>query len=484
MGKRSRNWLRKENWLDKLRDWQIFQLPSVHDSAVYTVGNYWMTAMQSGANLLARSVVEVAAFGANSFGQAVYSYIDRYNSVLRLAVDREVPRLRGKGDDQKAEDVIAGAYTAVSASVLVESLVLASVAVVVGSPYMKAAFGALSLVNVFGSIANLDQVVLKATKRFNELAVVNIGAGTLGAAVIAGGAFNFGFMGFFGGIVTLSLLQYVGSRIFLLGATDVRPRYTYEARVLKEVYKVGLPIMIFGVLQTSIFAVDRFFVEGFIGLDALGFYSLAAMGLGIARVLPRSLIGAYFPTFMSQLGSGQHNIARSRAESIQGLVGTAAAIILGTGIVVIDPAVRIFLPEYEPASFALKALLVAAYVYTGCIIPYYVHLGVRRMRPAILCALGGVTSAIGLNLALVQFGINGVAVATVSALTVYVGLISLSAEALLEVRGLFRQVAPGAGLILCVLAVELYVATWLAGGLLAVAAAGFVWFQKELFALR
>lgn len=470
-------------WLQRLRKWRVFESLSVHDSAVYTIGNYWTTAMQAAANIASRTVVEVAAFGANSYSQAVYSYLDRYNSVLRLTVDREVPRLQGMGEDREMREVIAGAYTALSASVFLESLALVLVAFFLTSQYMQVAFGSLALINVFGSLANVDQIILKATNRFNELAVVNIGTGTVGALATVGAALQFGFLGFFAGLVVLALLRYVASRYFMIVSTGLRPSYTLDKSVLGRVYTVGLPIMFFGFLQGSIFAVDRFFVEGFLDLEALGLYSLAAMGLGLAKVLPQSAMGSYFPKFMRQIGAGQKELARKKAKKIQGLVGLVSAIGFAVGILLVDPIISWLLPEYLPASLTIKFLLVGAYVYTGCIIPYYAHLGTGTMRRAILMAAGGLLSAGLLDWYLVRFGIDGVAIATAVALTIYAGLITASAEVVLGVRGLLRQMVPGACLILSVLAVELYFVPALAGVMLLLAGGWFVWRQKRFFAL-
>lgn len=178
------------------------------------------------------------------------------------------------------------------------------------------------------------------------------------------------------GTVVLSLLPVVAGRsgmivrnilLPLLGWGLLHPRQPLEleARVdwprIRVLARTGLPIVVLYMISSYLSVADRSLVAVFLGPEAVGHFSLAALLLAGFQVLPSSLGAILYPRAAEALAR------RPSSDSLRGILLVSVLFNLGALIPValasyawIEPAIHHLLPRYEPGAAAARITCLGA----------------------------------------------------------------------------------------------------------------------------
>ncbi len=280
--------------------------------------------------------------------------------------------------------------------------------------------GDADLVHLTGAVAavliwieqleNVFASALKGAEYFGPAARVEILSKT---AQIVVALLVFALTGSFGGlylslivvgVLRLALKASVARR--LLGLTSLRPRFGELGKVLgyaKWGWVQGLAGMLFGI-------VDRLLIGALLGSAALAHYSVVTQLTQQIHAVPAAATSVLFPKVSRRLeAEGSFSLSRLTKWTMlaSGLASSAMAGILllfGTDIL------RLWLGPAEAAagSELLYPLTLAYWLLAQLVVPYFLLLGIGRIRFVGLASLAAAVSAIiCLYLATDAWGVAG-----------------------------------------------------------------------------
>lgn len=413
---------------------------AAEDSVVFSAGNYWSLVMTTVANIFARRMIDPAAFGAMAFAGAFLGYFQVGNSTLANAVGREVPRLDGSGQPDRAELLIRIARGALLVFVAIEAMILARMAWSAGGGYRQLAFATAAVSAVFAGHSNLDKHILKSRRWFFRVATFDGISGTLTAAAMLLFVILWQENGYFAALMTGAIAGAIVARVLVRPISSGARGVALRRDVLGQITMAGGPMVILALFTKSLSVVDRFFVEFYLGLEQLGFYSLASMFISSALMLPQAVAGSYMPRYLALAGAGRRDLMPQKTLALQQAVLLVAYLIIGLGLLLIPPLLEWILPTYVVVVTPLQILLANVFFIGMAQAAYFVHLGFDRMRRMIWAAFAGVVVGLILYPILTPFGLTGAAIASVSSFATYAFVGVISAHRVLPTPGIGRLV--------------------------------------------
>jgi len=137
----------------------------------------------------------------------------------------------------------------------------------------------------------------------------------------------------------------------------------------KRLYAFGLPFIPFALLETVIVSMDKFFVERFLGLSALGQYNVAFTVSMVPVIFMTALQSAVNPPVMKKLESlndGNEKEVFAYVNSIFKLQVLVMSILVMASVTAVAPAVYVMLGrDYHAIVVYVPLLLVAVLPYVN-----------------------------------------------------------------------------------------------------------------------
>ena len=134
---------------------------------------------------------------------------------------------------------------------------------------------------------------------------------------------------------------------------------SWDWRELRPLVKTGFPIMTVGLLYSLLTSVDRWVILNFLGVEALGHYTLAILCLGVLSLLPAVVAQQMYPRMAFRYGQTQDKRALLPLIVRQSLMALAVTLPTLALVYVSLPAlVGLFLPAYAPGIAPARILLV------------------------------------------------------------------------------------------------------------------------------
>lgn len=272
------------------------------------------------------------------------------------------------------------------------------------------------------------------------------------------------FLGWFVASAALELFAYALVCYRSLPGMSLRPRFSLAA--VRKVWRFSAAMSLIAIISVFLTQTDRFVVSKLLGLEALGYYSLAyntAIGIALIHI---AINGASLPAFSSDFG-------RKDEEQLRLRQGKASQVITYTVVVPCFALVffghdilRLWIGMREAeASWAPLSLLAAGVLLNAIVSTSYV-VAIAYGRPGLLLKVNLVGLALylpSLYLATAYLGIKGAA-----ACWLMLNLYYLFSLAPLVQRGLLRQSFSG----------------WLSGNVTPFVLAGLVCFGMPKLALH
>ncbi len=158
-------------------------------------------------------------------------------------------------------------------------------------------------------------------------------------------------------IVTLTVMVF-----YLMKKAPGEAPGIFKGNVFRKLIRYGFPIMLFNVIAILIRTSDRIIVSWFLGMEELGYYSIAIMILGFLMNIPGVSREVIEPKIMAQMGSGEPG-PWIREFFVEPIINTAYLMPFLIGFVVF--ALPIFinrvLPVYGTGVFPAQILVVGGY---------------------------------------------------------------------------------------------------------------------------
>lgn len=208
------------------------------------------------------------------------------------------------------------------------------------------------------------------------------------------------------------------------GRVPLRPQPSSDSWHLLA---IGFPMFLFVTFHFVMRSLDRVLILRFLGTEALGYYSLAVMAVGLLLYLPDSIAYVLYPRIL-QLYHAAGDRPEAIREPVERSIRTLSLILpalCGLAYLACDDAVTWLLPQFRPGVPALRILCFGAAALGLANLSAVVLMTIRRHRLLIPVAIGGTAFGTVLILTVIQsgFGIRGVAWATLATYALNSGLL-------------------------------------------------------------
>ncbi len=391
---------------------------------------FWLTVSTAVGKLI-RSVMVIYAARALGTGEyGIFSYALGLVSIFSLFADigltpllvKDLIRKTGENKTRYVSAIISVKFT-----LLLFSFLLVVIMAPLVSNFREATvlLPFVALLVLFDNLRSFGFSLLRAENRMEKEARIDITIELVTAII------GFAILLSAPTVKNLVLGYLVGSGIGAVAVISMMKGYfqnlfmNIKKEIVFDVIGSALPyalVGIFGMLMTNI---DIFIIGEFMNASAVGLYAAALRPISLLYLIPGFISSAVFP-LMNRLNA-HHDPA-----GLERLSGTAmtATLLLAVPIVVGGTIIggslvhNIFGPEYAGSIDAFKILLLTIVpIFPGFILTYLLLSKGIRKAPLKATICGALVNVI-LDLILIpQYGIEGSAVATLSAQIVMNGIL-------------------------------------------------------------
>jgi O-antigen/teichoic acid export membrane protein len=283
-----------------------------------------------------------------------------YGAMLHFGVlngmNRDVPYFVGKGEREKAKHIRQVSWgIALITAFIAAGLAFGGAFIFDTPPIVHDLLLWIAPLLIFQQWYLFHSMVLASNIRFGMLSVQQYVLGFIYPIFCFGMAKAWGLNGFLIAQSLTNLLVCV--LIAWLTREDLRPHIDWHET--KRLATVGFPIMTAGFLYDTLRTLDRWVILTFLGVEQVGFYTLAIIILQVVTLLPRVITVPFYPRMAQHFGEN-HSYAKLRTLVVRSFLA-AAGLIWPFGLIIfwgIGPFTRYFLPDYATGIMAAMIVTV------------------------------------------------------------------------------------------------------------------------------
>ena len=327
--------------------------PLFREFLLFALSTVLLQASRFGVNLFAAKRLGPETFGFWYVLNLALAYGGLAHLGVINAMNRDVPVFRGKGDAAKVRLI-----QSVSVGVLLVSTVVAGVVMVVSLAFLehipRAPLAALIALFVVTQPYFFLQVYLKSDGQFERLSFQQLLLALLFPLGVVPLTIGYGLSGFIVGQALVTLLI----SLFVLRTWTFHLRPVFNVQETLRLIRVGLPIMLVGLMYTLLTTADRWVITALLDVKRLGYYSLAIMVLGVLSLIPLVIAQQMYPRMAEAWG--RTNDARDVLRWALRQTGMALAFTAPLILVLYfaaPPLIKTFLPAYAEGVAPVKIIL-------------------------------------------------------------------------------------------------------------------------------
>ena len=305
------------------------------------------------------------AFGTWTFVHIFSNYIPLSGLGTQRAVLRKVPFSRGRNDVAGIQTVLNTATTINVFGAIVYSVVVFAWSYSLQQPANAKALAlyapAILFVcwSMYGKTLFISTGLHESRRRLELLDVILASLFPLALGY---------WWGVYGAIAGLGIAACV---VAFTAAYQLWPQFVFRIdwRIVRELFLAGLPILLNGLLLTTMRSVDRILIAALLNRELLGIYSIANAGIGILVTIPSSLGRMLFVKFAEMDGQSKTNENMVSAFSQSTIVlSSLFAPLVAMAVIVFPIAVVVLLPQFVQGIAAGK-LLITSIFFIGISLP-------------------------------------------------------------------------------------------------------------------
>jgi len=379
-------------------------------NAIYlTFTNYGTLVFSFIVSFLIRIFLPPAVFGGISYVKGILSIFNQVIGIFPNVSMREVAILNSKNQFDNLKNHVSTSLTVLLVLLGIQFICFIISAVISQNIYLKYAFITLGVANIFNQIANYKKWVLTASMVFKEIAIVKLFGGALIAGFTLFCAYVFKETGYYIALIIASLINFFFiTRIFL--KKKYQANIQFNTQTLKIIIKTGTSITIYGFIIQSIRFLDRFYIEKYLGIEVLGIFSISYPIISMIQMFCESIINSYSPKIFANSSVPSSQFIEN-LKKLQKIVLLLSLIIISLSIVLLDPLLHFFLPQYVSAAIPIKIQLLGIVFINASLIQFNVLYGQNKISSvlkyfALLFVTSNVLFIIGANFELIGISMS------------------------------------------------------------------------------
>lgn len=276
----------------------------------------------------------------------------------------KTPILKGEGKPAEAEKVKNTVFSFITTISFISSAVIIIYAFYFQKTLSKEMFYgllAIAMMLILQRIYTFYITLLRASKEFSVLGKSIIFDAILGFLAVFFVLYRFRLYGLFLVVIVTPILNV----LFITRYLKYDLRYTFNFEKLVSYIKFGFPLFIQGWMLMVLNSIDKIMISRMLGLEALGFYSIALMVKGYGANLPKNFSMVISPHLLEDFGRTQDVKKISRYITVPAFINAYfMSFVLGIVFIVSIPFVKMMLPKFVPGIDAMRVFLLAIFFFS------------------------------------------------------------------------------------------------------------------------
>ncbi len=384
----------------------------VRDTAWFGIATYLAQALGLISAVLIRRYLGPAGMGLWTALMLIPTYANYSHLGVLNAAEREIPFLYGKQDWQKAAVVRDVAFTITLLAALASTVVLLVWAAWRSNVSDVATGLRLIIVVVWAQLGfTFYSLLARAAKRFKDLGFLAVLSAVVNIAAIVVLASRFGVPG----MLLATVVAYAFMIAYLALRLKLPVRLLLPWREVGRLMAIGLPIMVYGVVNVSLMNIDKITTVALLGTTSLGFYTLATMVKTYAWTVPSVIGMVMYPRMQERYGATGDPLRLKNMFLFPMIVLAAfTPIFIGSLFFGTQLLAYTFLPDYVSGLASVRNIVVGTFFLAITVPASQLMITLNKQLVLVAVSGMGVALAWGLNLLLVRsgMGIAGVALGT------------------------------------------------------------------------
>ena len=344
--------------------------------------------------------------------QVFYGYMDYSHIGIRYGLDKEIPVCIAKNDMNRAEHIANVGISGMLIITILLDLIIFIVLPFISNLDRNLFWGSfiIFLAASFYNLFSFAKITLRAHENISQMSRITVIWGLLWSILRTVGVIMFRFYGLLFGILLSNILVL----FIILNISDYRTSFVFDFKELKALFKMGLPLLLFGVLSVVFRSLDKWVIVKFLGFKQLGYYAIANMIFYFLLMLPTSINEVLFPGLLKKINVDTENQTISGyLNSYISISSKLFAVIIASIIIFIPFLIKYCLPQYIPGIVPAQILIIATYplVFQGLFV-YYLYGKNKHELVIYPVSLGFISFIAGSAILLINNMINLVSVAS------------------------------------------------------------------------
>ncbi len=275
-------------------------------------------------------------------------------------LNRQLPYLIGQG---KSNEVVALRNTAFSWSLYVSMVILTIIAGIgiyyqmLGKKELAMAFYSVAISGSFFPLTTIIEITFRTTGDFIRLSKIKL-AGSLFAILTIPVVY---YLGYYGLLIRSVLIAAFSLLVLYVYKTNVFQVYFHKQQFL-VLLKVGIPIFFWAYIYSVFVGLDKVFIATYFTEREMGLFTPAIQITAGLSVLPNSIFQVIYPRLCQRYGE------TGTIKSLMKLVmvplkylAIGLIPVFALAIYLIDPFIKIVLPNYVEGIATAQWAIVAVY---------------------------------------------------------------------------------------------------------------------------
>lgn len=412
--------MKVSSFLVNLKDFlnRIFTNPLFKELSHYSVSTVLFQISRVSVELVVAKLLGPTLWGIWYLLNLLLAYRNIFELGMVNALNREIPIELGRHNEVGANTIQNLTFSTLLWTSIIVSLLIIITTRFINDQVLTNSLLWLIPVFISSQFFYLLQSIFRSYLWFKKLSIQQVLFSFIFPLVAIPLSFVFKLYGFLAGY-TIALIL---SSFFVLIMSPIRFHYIFDFGKMKRLIKIGFPIMVVGITYTFLNTADRWFVSGFLGVQELGYYSMAILVFGMMVLIPRIISQQIYPRMAMDWGRTPSKETLSNWSSKQTKYVSLIIVPLFLIVVFLFPLlIRYLLPEYIPGIPALRIIAIGA-----LFLPFSTGWGnvliiIDKQIYYLYVILSAVILNIVFNFIFVRlgYGIEGIALGTVLSFSLY-----------------------------------------------------------------
>ncbi|MDD5643854.1 MAG: polysaccharide biosynthesis C-terminal domain-containing protein [bacterium] len=367
--------------------------------------------------------------GVWSVLKVIIGYASYVNLGTTSTVPYKLPILKGQGKTEEIKALTNVVFNFITVTTFLCSTGVVIYALIFGRNLSQELFVgliALSVILLSQRVYTYYMILLRAHRDFGVLSKSVIFDAIVNLSLILLVVSRFQLYGFYAVAIIMPILNVMFIRRYV--TYDLK--FSFDLRGLAGYIKYGFPLFINGILYQILHSIDRIMIAAMLGLEQLGFYSIALMTESYGTGIAKNFIIVIQPHFLEDFGSNGMEKSSRHVVFYSQVTAYFMAILLSLFFICAPVFIRYVLPAFIPGVGALRIFLLSIFFLT--ISPYSSNflVALEKQSKLIPITVLSILLNIALNYMLIKngYGINGAASAT--AISAFIAFCVVSVYAL------------------------------------------------------